>query len=92
MQRIEILIHLVVLSPSRHRGRQESRHSRLAVVRSIRSCEAFAAAPREVNHELRGHETGDAAADLGLEVEDGLEGSAEVFHAFDEVACVDVVL
>lgn len=92
MQRIKVLINLILLPPTRHRRRHKRRHPSLAIIALVRSSETLAAAAREIDDELRDHEAGDAAADLALEVEDGLEGGAEVFDAADEVAGVDVVL
>jgi len=53
---------------------------------------AHTATTWQIDYELRGHEPRDRAADLLLEIEDGLERGAEVFDAADEVACVYVVL
>lgn len=45
-----------------------------------------------IHDELRHREAGGAAAELGLEMENGREGRTEVFNAFGHIALIDVIL
>lgn len=69
----------------------EAGDARLVIVALVGSSEALAATTRKINDELRRHEPGDRATNLGLETEDRAERRAQVLNARHHVALVHVV-
>ena len=72
--------------------RTEATQPRCGIVALEAACQALTPAARQGDDEVRRHEAGDRAADLGFEAENGRERGAEVFDAADKVVLEDVVL
>ena len=73
-------------------GSAEPTESRRPIVALITTGQPLTASSREGDHEVRSHEAGYRASDLGFEGEDCGEGSPEVFDAADQVVLENVVL
>ena len=90
--RVIVLVDLVGFVPTRDSGGHEGRHARLAVVVLVGARQPLPSSTGKVDDKGGCHESSNWTADLGFQVQNGLERRAKVLHPLNHVTLVDVVL